>query len=267
MIFGLSTFTFGWAFLHPTISNFTIFHLLDFCHSSGIKILQIGDNFPLLNLSETQLDELKSYSNSKRIKLEIGARKLTDSILTQYIEMCEKLNAEVLRFVVDDDEYEPCILELVEILTSNIKIKENSQLKIVLENHDRFQVQDWIEIISKVNAENVGICLDTANSYGAGEGTAYVIDQLAPFTFNMHIKDITINRIDTKMGFDIRGAISGNGVLNIPEIINKIEMTQKCKSFILEQWVPFTDTFEKTIEKEMQWAIESIKYLKQYENN
>jgi L-ribulose-5-phosphate 3-epimerase UlaE len=97
---------------------------------------------------------------------------------------------------------------------------------------------------------------------GAGEGFETVSDILIPYTINFHIKDFTIFRVLHKMGLVIEGRPAGQGLLDIPELIDKIEGTGLCRSAILELWTPPESTLEMTIRKEAEWAEESIIYLK-----
>ena len=40
------------------------------------------------------------------------------------------------------------------------------------------------------------------------------------------------------------------------------QLGPQCQSAILESWTPPEECIEKTMDKENEWAIESIKYLK-----
>src|SRR6185503_10468118 len=76
-------------------------------------------------------------------------------------------------------------------------------LTLAIENHDRFPAAILRDVIEKVANDRIGICLDTANSLGSGEGIEAVADILAPFTVNLHIKDFLVERVPHKMGFTI----------------------------------------------------------------
>jgi hypothetical protein len=52
-------------------------------------------------------------------------------------------------------------------------------------------------------------------------------------------------------------------MLNIPALFKEIEKENKCQSVILELWTPPEQNINQTIEKEINWADESIKYLKE----
>ncbi|TVQ94175.1 MAG: hypothetical protein EA393_01140, partial [Bacteroidetes bacterium] len=109
----------------------------------------------------------------------------------------------------------------------------------------------------------VGICLDSVNSLGIAEGLETVVENLAPHTLNLHVKDFTIRRVDHKMGFVVEGVPAGKGFLNLPWIIEKLKPWNRCHSAILELWTPPEATISNTIRKEDAWARESIQYLKQ----
>ncbi|TFG43847.1 MAG: hypothetical protein E4H43_01210 [Bacteroidia bacterium] len=136
------------------------------------------------------------------------------------------------------------------------------KIRLAIENHDRFRAREFEEIVNSAGSEWVGICLDSVNSMGAGEGFETVSDILVPYTINLHIKDFTIRRAVHKMGIIIEGAPAGKGMLNIPDLIRRTSQTGICRSAILELWTPPETSIELTLTKEHLWAEESINYLK-----
>src|SRR4051794_20279021 len=104
MELGLSSYTFGWAVgvhgHHPPCP-LDERGLLDKCHEHGIHLLQIGDNLPLHTFEESRLDALARSAAEQRVKLEIGARRLTVERATQYCAIARRLDAKLLRFVID----------------------------------------------------------------------------------------------------------------------------------------------------------------------
>ena len=133
---------------------------------------------------------------------------------------------------------------------------------LAIENHDRLSSAVLKQIIESTSAESVGICMDTANSLGAGEGIHEVMETLAPYTVNLHIKDIIIKRISNKMGFTIEGAAAGQGMLDIPWMVNELKKTGKCATATLESWSVKSGSIQSTVDKEHQVAETSIQYLK-----
>jgi sugar phosphate isomerase/epimerase len=115
-----------------------------------------------------------------------------------------------------------------------------------------------------VDSTWVGVCLDTANSIGAGEGIATITDTLLPHVVNLHLKDFGIRRLPHKQGFIVEGRIAGEGLLDIPHLLERVSARARCETCILEQWVPPLTNPEETRVKEREWAQASIAYIKKY---
>ena len=88
-----------------------------------------------------------------------------------------------------------------------------ANVTLALENHDRFPAATLRGIIESAAIPHAGICLDTANSLGAGEGLSAVTETLAPLTVNLHVKDVRISRLPHMMGFVVEGRPLGAGQL------------------------------------------------------
>ena len=140
------------------------------------------------------------------------------------------------------------------------QLLEKNNVVLAIENHDRFKSSDFVAMVENAGSPFVAICLDSVNSMGAGEGLETVINNLAPFTVNLHVKEFSVKRVFHKMGFIIEGCPLGEGMLPLKELVQKVPLS--CGSAILEQWTPPEETIEKTIEKEVRWAKQSINYLK-----
>jgi sugar phosphate isomerase/epimerase len=172
------------------------------------------------------------------------------------------MDAKLLRFVIDRDSYRPSPEQIVRLIESKLPDLMEKDIFLALENHDRLKAIEYLEILDRIDNPYVGICLDTANSLGAGESLEWVAPILAPYTLNLHIKDIGITRLNHKQGFVVEGRVAGKGIVNIPEIIKAVSKSGKCMSCILEQWVPVEKDPQLTLLKEEIWAKKSIKYLK-----
>jgi len=237
--------------------------LIDKAHGFGIRVVQIADNSPLHLLSESELDSLYRYASLMGIRIEVGTRGLNIDNISRYILIAKKLKSDILRVVIDGPGFEPGLIEVIALLKEIIPVLRENNIKLAIENHDRFTSHEFEEMVKKTDSEWIGICLDSVNSLGAGEGIADVIKTLAPYTINLHLKEFIIKRVGHKMGFLVEGLPAGKGMLNIPELVNTIGKTGKCKSAILEQWTPPSDSLEETIKKENDWAVDSIKFLKE----
>jgi sugar phosphate isomerase/epimerase len=139
---------------------------------------------------------------------------------------------------------------------------ERHKVILAIENHDRFRVETFAEIVRAVASSHIGICLDTANSFGALEGPDVVLEKLGPLTVNLHLKDFQVRRMDHMLGFVIEGTPAGRGMLSIPGLLKRLATHGRSPNVILELWPPFQGDVESTVGKERKWVFESVQNLK-----
>ena len=265
MILGLSSYTYGWAVGargHEPARPMDEHGLLDRCGALGVKLFQIGDNLPLHTFEKTRLDRFGERAAVEGVRLEVGARRLTVERVLDYAAIARQVGAKLIRFVVDDADYHPSPAAVVAVLAQCIPLLDG--LTLGIENHDRFPASTLREMIESANNDRIGVCLDTANSLGAGEGIEAVAEVLAPLTVNLHIKDFHIQRVPHLMGFSVEGRPAGSGMLNLPALLRQLALFKRCETAVLELWTPPEQQLEKTIAKEAAWAVQSLEFLRQY---
>jgi len=262
---GLSSYTYTWAVGVPgsqASRTFSAYDLVDKAGAYGLRLVQIADNLPLEGMTDEQLFDLYRYSGKQDVALEMGSRGLTLEHTFKCLETAQKLHSPILRMVIDKPGYEPDLIQIISIIKELLPELRSRKIRLAIENHDRLKAREFEEIIRSVGNEWVGICLDSVNSMGAGEGFGTVSEILIPYTINLHIKDFIIFRVSHKMGFVIEGRPAGQGILNISRLVSTLSESGQCQSAILELWTPPEPTIEDTIRKEEKWASESIDYLK-----
>ena len=266
MQLGLGSYTYTWAVGVPgslPTKPYSVYDLIEKASSSGVNLVQIADNLPVENLSALELQNLLSHARYKNVSIELGGRGLTPEHTYMCLKAAETLHSPILRMVIDSPGFEPDLQSIIGIARDLLHEFESRNIRLAIENHDRFKARDFEKIIQSVGSEWVGICLDSVNSIGAGEGFETVSEILLPYTINLHIKDFTIYRVSHKMGLIVEGKPAGQGMLNIRETVKKLSILNRCNSAILELWTPPELKIEDTIEKEELWARESIEYLKE----
>lgn len=268
MRLGIGSYTYGWAVGvrgHQPAQPLDELGLLVKAREAGVRILQIGDNLPLHTFTKERLDELARRAQRESIEIQIGARRLTVDQLEAYAEIAHRLGVKLVRFVIDDADYHPAPADVIQVLRKSARSLR--ELTLGIENHDRFPAQVLREIIEATGQENIGVCLDTANSLGAGEGLGTIVPILAPLTVNLHLKDFRVDRLDHLMGFTVTGTPAGKGLLDVPSLVAALEPFPRCDSAILEQWTPPEAELSKTIAREAAWASQSLAYLKPFFSN
>lgn len=265
MKLGLSSYTFGWAVgvpghspEHPLDEH----GLLDQCHAHGLRVLQIGDNLPLHSFDAERLGKFAERAARENVQLEVGARGLRPNRLADYARIARQLKAKLIRFVIDDVDYHPEPATVTAVLKECMALLDG--LTLGLENHDRFPARIFRGMVESAGSDGVGVCLDTANSLGCGEGLATVLRELGPLAVNLHIKDFSIRRVSHLMGFTVEGRPAGQGFLDVPRILKELAEVKRCETAILEMWTPPEPILADTIAKEALWAQQSVGYLKPF---
>jgi sugar phosphate isomerase/epimerase len=262
MKLGISSYTYSWAVGvpgHKPAQPLDENGLLDKAHEHGVTLLQIGDNLPLHTFDATRLQRLARRAVHEGVSLEIGARRLNLERAAEYIAIARRVGARLIRFVIDDADYHPNPAEVTKVLHEVAPLLRD--LTLGVENHDRFPAATLRSLIEAVGSEHIGVCLDTANSIGAGEGIEAVAAVLAPITVNLHIKDFWIERVPHLMGFTVSGRPAGSGMLRLPALLKDLRRHGRCHTAVLETWPPPETNLEATLAKEAEWAEQGIKYL------
>src|SRR5213075_3226995 len=236
--------------------------LLDKCRDLGVKLLQVGDNLPLHEFSDARLAHLAERAAREGVKLEVGARRLTAERVAEYAALARRVSARLIRFVIDDVDYHPAPPTVTKALREAVPLLDG--LTLGVENHDRFDAGTLRGLIESAGSERVGVCLDTANSLGAGEGLDAVVTTLAPFVVNLHLKDFHIARLPHLMGFTITGRPAGDGFLNVRALLKQLGPFGRCQTAVLELWTPPEPRLEDTIAKEAAWAGKSVAWLREF---
>ena len=258
---GIGSFAFGWAVGHAT-APLDAQGLLEFARRHGLFVVQLGDNLPLHEMSSARLAALVTEAAQSGISLELGARGLTEAHLERYLHLCRQCNARVLRFVADASGYEPSACDLRALLANAVPALDAADVTLALENHDRLSARVLRDVVDHVASPRVGICLDTANSLGAGEGLEFVAELLAPVTLNLHVKDVVVTRALHQMGFVVQGRALGEGQLSLRETIARVAAAGRCRSVIVESWTSPCADIDATLALERAMVERSVETLK-----
>ena len=232
--------------------------------ATGWQTVQIADNLPLADLPPRELDTLIQQAVDSGLSLEVGARGLTEDNLETHLAMARKCGAPLLRFVIDGRGWQPSLDEAAGIIRQRLDDLDRFGITLAIENHDRFLGRDLSGFIDGIGSPRVGICLDSVNSLGAGEGFDTVLEWLAPHTVNLHIKDYSVRRLTHGMGFIVEGTPAGQGFLPIPSLVERLDAMGRCGTAVLELWPPWAGDVEGTIAREQAWIDESAAYLRRF---
>lgn len=265
MRLGIGSFSYPWAVGVPGQARLPqpmdAFLLLEAAKYLQVQSVQYVDNLPLTDLSERDLIELAARAADAGIKIEVGLRGTDASEIRMYLGFVQRFGGDYLRIMTDGSTPNdtPDTDQILERLFPLVSEFEDAGVKMALENFDRFTAYDVVGMVEALGDDVAGVCLDTVNCFGAGEGPANVIETLAPYVVNLHIKDFQVRRQPHRLGFVIDGAAVGQGQLDVPALLSQL---QPHVSVTLEQWTPLGTDLETTCREEANRVEASIAYLK-----
>ena len=237
--------------------------LIEKAKKYNLHYVQICENSPLAHCLPQELADIRRKAEENGIKLEVGMRGAARGNLLRMIAIAEKLDAKLLRCVIDDNGYEPDLEEIIITLKSVLPVLEEKDIVLGIENHDRFKAEEFAYIMERLDSRRYGIVLDTTNSLSQEETVEEVLNWLAKYTVCLHFKDYTIVRSPGSVGLQIVGTPVGRGRQKVEMILERLgKEAQQDFSTIIEFWMPSEDNLDKTLKKEEEWAEESIPYLK-----
>lgn len=262
---GLGSYACAWAIGVPGYEPsrpMDVFAFLETAASHGYRLVQIADNLPLHTLPASELMRLRRRAAELGLAVQVGTAGLTTANLERYLAIAVELGSPILRVVADAGDYQPEPDEVIDTLRSSLPAFRRAQVVVALENHDRFTTRTFCRILDTLADPNLGVCLDTVNSFGALEGPELVIDRLATYVVNLHVKDFAVRRLPHKMGFEVTGMPAGEGMLDVPRLLRRFSERPHVTG-VLELWPPLEATVEDTIAGESRWLVRSTRFLQE----
>jgi len=111
-------------------------------------------------------------------------------------------------------------------------VMEKHRVKLAMENHKDWRVEELREILQRIHNEWIGVNLDFGNSISLLEKPMQTIEGLAPYTFTTHFKDMAVQEYEE--GFLLSEVPLGQGFLDLPRMIEILEQANPTVQYNLE---------------------------------
>lgn len=261
---GLSSWAFRYAGGAPGIKParpISHVELLERAQRLGAEVVQIGDNMPLDGLDERTLRNLAAQARRLGITLEVGTAGAQSANLSRYLQIATVLDARILRVVEDMEEWHPSVEDIAANIRAVLPDCRAQGVTIALENHFAIGSRDLARVVQLVDDPYVGICLDTLNSIARLEGWREVVSLLAPYAASLHIKDGVAVK-GGGVGFYIAGCPLGQGMIDIPWVLQSLRSHGRDPNALLEFWMDPAEDEATTLRQEERWIAGSLQYLR-----
>ena len=120
-------------------------------------------------------------------------------------------------------------------IAAAIPIVERHRMPLGIENHKDWRVDQQVALLEHYDSEYFGVCLDTGNNLAVLDDPMETIEKLAPWTFNVHFKDMAMEECEN--GFLLSEVPLGEGILDLPRIVDIIRSARPDVRFSLEMIV------------------------------
>lgn len=261
MTLGLGSYTFRWSIGHKGLvpdAPMQPGDLLDIASSHGLGVVQYADNMPLGDLSAAALDALKAKAHGLGIAIELGTQSFNADEVRRYIDIAAQLDACILRVALDGPDAAKPIDVLAAEFTALLPLARAAGVRIAIENHFNYPSPQLVTLLNAINSDQIGVCLDVANSICAGEWPMETVATLADHTINLHLKDYLIVPDPYGVGFVIHGCPLGQGRSDCQAVLDA--MPTQDMTVILEHWLPRADDMNDACASEHLWLAQSVDF-------
>ena len=262
MNIGLSTYAYQWHVSAEAEKPWTLGDIIRSTADLGAELLQICDFAPISQMDPSDLAALRSAADEANVTLELGTKGIHPDHLARYLEIAEALDARILRTMLKVPGHEPAIGEASGILRDLLPQLERQGVQLAIETYEQVPTVDIVGLVAALDNPHIGICSDPANTVAILETPKEVIDLVAPYVVNMHVKDFAFSRKDRSIGFTLAGAPLGEGLLPYDYMIDKIKPAERGISQIIEHWLPWQGTEAETLAMELEWTRHNLEFLR-----
>lgn len=147
-----------------------------------------------------------------------------------------------------------------------LPIVERYRMPLGIENHKDWRVDEQVALLERYSSEYLGVSLDTGNNLSILDDPMETVEKLAPWTFNVHFKDMQMEECET--GFLLSEVPLGDGMLDLPKMVATIRRAKPDVNFSLEMivrdpllvpcltdnyWATFPDVNGRDLARYLSW--------------
>jgi sugar phosphate isomerase/epimerase len=130
------------------------------------------------------------------------------------------------------DDWTTAVAGFHELIAKALPIAERHRMPLGIENHKDWRVDQQVELMEQYSSEYLGVCLDTGNNLSVLDDPIETVEKLAPYTVNVHLKDMAVE--ETATGFLLSEVPLGEGILDMKRIVDTIRRAKPDVYFSLE---------------------------------
>jgi 3-oxoisoapionate decarboxylase len=102
-----------------------------------------------------------------------------------------------------------------------VPLLERHRLKMGLENHKDWTIDEHVALLKKYSSEYLGACVDFGNNISLLDDPMEVVERLAPYAVTTHVKDMAVERCAD--GFLMSEMPLGAGIFDMPRMLSLVK--------------------------------------------
>ena len=221
----LHVHSFGLRFHFKHQPGFDVFRFIEVAAEQGFSGVNISANGPqfrdLGGTSPGHFESVRTKLTESGMKAELDTSGTAPGHLIEMLKVAAAVGADQLRtytrYAGDAEELiEQTVRDLVEVAPA----AEDSQINILLENHEDFRGGAIAEILGRVDHPRIRALFDYGNSQMVGEDPLEALEAMAPFTTAVHMKDHVVVEHDNSLY--VQGVVMGSGRLPVSEMTDRL---------------------------------------------
>ncbi|WP_460913066.1 sugar phosphate isomerase/epimerase family protein [Spirosoma areae] len=216
--------------------------LLEHCHQIGAGGVQVVVNGWTADFAKTVRDRREKLG--LYLEGSIGVPKNADGVskFEQEVINAKEAGAQVLRTVCSSGRrYESyhsaeAFQEMKKNALASLQLAEpvlrKHRVKLGVENHKDWRGTELPSLLKQLSSEWIGVTVDFGNNISLLEDPMTVVQNLAPYAFSTHIKDMAVEGYAD--GFLLSEVPLGKGILDLPKMIEVCRQKNPAVTFSLE---------------------------------
>jgi sugar phosphate isomerase/epimerase len=117
-------------------------------------------------------------------------------------------------------------------LARAVPVLEKHRVRMGLENHKDWTVDEMVPLLKEYSSEYLGVCIDWGNNLSLLDDGMEVVERLAPFVINSHIKDMAVEEYAD--GFYLAEVPLGQGIFPLKKMTDTILAARSDVKFSLD---------------------------------
>jgi len=161
--------------------------------------------------------------------LEAGRNEDAYQEMNSLIPKARFMGADIMRIVASslmfrNEPHEPQIEAIVKMLRASVRIAEDNDVILAIENHIDYTSEEIYQILERVNSESLKVNFDTGNTLRMMEDPVAAAERLGPYTVATHTKDVDACRhVRPEEWYFFSSVPVGTGLIDMPGVVKALK--------------------------------------------